>query len=398
MKRRDGLIDGVLLTVLVVAAVLGGVVTALVAGSQADLSYAWVFVALQVVTSAVVLVRRRRPAGAALTIVLAAIAQTLVAFAAPLTVGEALLSVSAWIPLALSVVIENITERGVPPVWSAAVWALIGLLTLVSVRPWDPTTSFVVNGLLHSAVAPLFALYLAARRRKMALLGERAERAEREQWWRAERARAEERARLATELHDLVAHRVTLMTLQAGALSVRAPDDDTRGAAEDLRANGALALDELRELVGVLRRGGRSAEAPLDEAPLPPLAHLVDEAGRAGQEVALVTAGEPSMLSRVTGRTAYRVVREALTNARKHAGGAPVRVDAEYLPEHVRIVVHNGAGRSSRSARGNGAGLAGLRERVESIGGTLVVGPDGAGGFRLETVMPVKVTAERGTS
>jgi signal transduction histidine kinase len=104
------------------------------------------------------------------------------------------------------------------------------------------------------------------------------------------------------------------------------------------------------------------------------------------------------VLSRVTGRTAYRVVREALTNARKHAGGAAVRVDAEYLPEHVRIIVHNGAGRSSRSARGNGAGLAGLRERVESIGGTLVVGPDGAGGFRLETVMPVKVTAERGTS
>ncbi|MCO8270188.1 histidine kinase [Actinoplanes sp. TRM 88003] len=398
MKRREVLIDGVLLAALVAAAVLGGVLTAVVAGPQADLSLVWVFVALQLVTSAAVLLRRRRPTSTALAIVLSALAQTLVAFAAPLPVAEALLSVSAWIPIALSVVVENTTERGVPRVWSAAIWALIGVLALVSVRPWDPTTSFVVNGLLHSAVAPLFALYLAARRRKMALLSERAERAEREQWWRAEQARAEERSRLATELHDLVAHRVTLMTLQAGALSVRAPDDETRETAEELRAHGALALDELRELVGVLRRAGSPAGAPLDEAAQPPLAELVDEAGRAGQAVELVTAGEPPGLSRVTGRTAYRVVREALTNARKHAGGAAVRVDAQYLPDLVRIVVHNGRGRSSLSARGNGAGLAGLRERVESIGGTLEAGPDGAGGFRLETVIPIRATADRGPS
>ncbi|MCY1139419.1 histidine kinase [Actinoplanes sp. Pm04-4] len=391
MKRRDVLVDGVLLTALVAAAALGGVLAVLSIGSTTGLAYVWVFVALQVCTSVVVLVRRLRPTAAALAIVLSAIAQTAVAFAAPLPVAEALLSVSPWIPIALSVVVENITERDVPPAWTAAIWSLIALLTVLSVRPWAPTTSFVVNGLLHSAVAPLFALYLAARRRKMALLGERAERAEREQWFRAEQARAEERARLAAELHDLVAHRVTLMTLQAGALSVRAPDDETRDAAEELRAHGALALDELRELVGVLRRGGRPAEAPLDEGPEPQLAELVDEAGRAGQRVELVLAGEPSGLSRVTGRTAYRVVREALTNARKHAGGAAVRVDAQYFPEQVRIIVHNGAGRASQSARGNGAGLAGLRERVESIGGTLRVGPDGAGGFRLETVMPAKV-------
>ncbi|WP_250034858.1 sensor histidine kinase [Paractinoplanes maris] len=395
MKRRDLLIDSVLLTALVAAAALGGVLTAHITGPSDPFAYVWVVVTLQVLTSTVVFWRRRRPTGTAITIVGSALVQTLVAFAAPTTMAEALLSVSAWIPIALSVVVENTTERGVPPRWTAVIWALIGLLTLVSVRPWDPTTSLVVNGLLHSAVAPLVALYLAARRRKMQLLGERAERAEREQWWRAEQARAEERARLATELHDLVAHRVSLMTLQAGALTVCASDDDTRAAAEDLRANGALALDELRELVGVLRRGGRSAGTPLDEASLPPLAELVDEAARAGQQVELVVAGEPAGLSRVTGRTAYRVVREALTNARKHAGGASVRVEAQFDPERVRIVVHNGAGQTSRSSRGNGAGLAGLRERVESIGGTFDVGPDGSGGFRLETVMPTTTTPER---
>ncbi|MGK5682838.1 histidine kinase [Actinoplanes sp. URMC 104] len=396
MQRRDVLLDGVLLTVLVAAAALGGVLTALVVKDQPLPPYAWVVVALQLLTSAVVLVRRRRPTAVAVTIVGSAMAQTLVAFAAPLDVGEALLSVSAWVPVALSVAVENVTERGVPRARSTLVWVLIGVLTLVSVRPWAPTTSFVVNGLLHSAVAPLVALYLAARRRKLQLLQERADRAEREQWWLAEQARADERARLATELHDLVAHRVTLMTLRAGAMSVNAPDDDTRAAAEELRSNGALALDELRELVGVLRRGGRTTEAPLDEPAVPPLAELVDEAGRAGQAVEFVEVGERSQVSRVTGRTAYRVVREALTNARKHASGAAVRVDAEYRPDQIRIVVRNGAGSPAPGANGSGTGLAGLRERVESIGGTLLVGPDGEGGFRLETVMPARVSADRG--
>ncbi|MEV4346354.1 histidine kinase [Actinoplanes sp. NPDC049596] len=395
MKRRDVLIDGVLLSALVAAAALGGVLTVRVAGAADSLAWAWVVTAIQVLTSGVVLLRRRRPTTTAVVIVGSAIVQTSVALAAPTAVAEALLSVSAWIPIALSVVVENTTERNVSARWTAVIWGLIGLLTLLSVRPWDPTVSLVVNGLLHSAVAPLVALYLAARRRKLQLLNERAERAEREQWWRAEQARAGERARLAGELHDLVAHRVTLMTLQAGALSVTAADDDIRVAAEELRANGALALDELRELVGVLRRGGRSAETPLDETPLPPLAELVNEARQAGQRVGLAVTGEPAGLSRVTGRTAYRVVREALTNARKHAAGAPVRVAAEFDPERVRIVVHNGAGRSSNSARGNGAGLAGLRERVESIGGTLDAGPDGTGGFRLETVLPASAAADR---
>ncbi|WP_236029854.1 sensor histidine kinase [Paractinoplanes lichenicola] len=393
MKRRNRLVDSVLLTALLAAAVLGGLAAARVGKSPTASAYGWGIAAVQLATSSVILLRRKWPTGVAVTIVVSALVQTLALFTAPDQVAETVLSVSAWIPFALSVAVENITERGVPRRWSARVWALIAVLAVVSMRPWEPSTAFLVNGVLHSAVAPLFALYLAARRRRIQLLRERADNAEREQWWRTEQARAEERARLATELHDLVAHRVTLMTLQAGALTMHAPDDTTRAAAEELRANGALALDELRELVGVLRRGGKPLETPLDEPPTPPLAELVHAAERAGQRVEFVEAGEFSGLSRVTGRTAYRVVREALTNARKHAHGAAVRVDAEYLPDRVRIVVHNGAGRRALGAISSGTGLAGLRERVESIGGTLEVGPDEDGGFRLETVMPSKVSS-----
>ena len=381
--RRPALLDGALVTMLVAAAVLGGLITAHVTGTGPRLV---AVVGLQLLTSGVILGRRRRPVGAGLVIVLSALAQTLIAVTGDGAFAETMLAVSAWVPLALSVVADNIVERGVPAARTTWIWVLIAVLTAVSVRPWDPTSGLVVNGLLHSAVAPLFGLYLAARRRKMQLLRERAERA-------ADRARAEERTRLAAELHDLVAHRVTLMTLQAGALSMSAPDAATRQAGEELRDHGARALDELRELVGVLRRDGQAVAPALNEPPAPALAELVDDAARAGQPVRLTVDGSPSpALSRVTGRTAYRVVQEALTNARKHAAGATVRVAASYGADEVRIVVCNSAPRRRSGLAGSGAGtgLAGLRERVESIGGSLAAGPDADGGFRVETVLPAR--------
>ncbi|MCA2211696.1 sensor histidine kinase [Jidongwangia harbinensis] len=376
---RRVLVDAAVLSLLVAAAVTGGLITAHIAGSGA---LVWAIVGIQLLTSVAILGRRRWPVGTGVLAALSALVQALIAFAGPPGVAESLLSVSAWVPLMLSVSVDTIVERGVPARRTAWVWILIGVLTVVSMRPWDPTIGLVVNGLLHSAVAPLFGLYLAARRRKLQLLEER-----------AERARGEERTRLAAELHDLVAHRVTLMTLQAGALSVSAPDAATRQAAEEVRDNGARALDELRELVGVLRRDGRAAAPALHEPPAPALADLVDDAVRVGQAVRLTVDGAPSPeMSGVTGRTAYRVVQEALTNARKHAAGAPVRVDAVYRAGEVRIVVRNTRprGRSALAATGAGTGLTGLRERVESIGGWLRAGPEEGGGFRIETVLPVR--------
>jgi signal transduction histidine kinase len=395
MRRRDVLLDAGLLLGLVAVAAGGGAITVAVHGPAAGSVPLWSAVALQVVTSPVLLFRRRWPVGAAAVLAGSSMLQVGIVLSAAPEPAETFLSVSAWTPIALSVCVETMTERGIGLPRSAPVWVLIGLLTALSIRPWDPEWGVIANGLLHNAVAPLVGLYLAARRRLVSVLRERAERAEREQVLRAEQARAEERRRLATEIHDLVAHRVTLVILQAGALRANAPDAPTRAAAEEMRVNGCRAIDELRELVGVLRRD-RYDEAPAtDESRVPALSGLAADAAGVGQPVELTEEGDAAQVSAVVGRTVYRVVQEALTNARKHAWGAATRVHVEYRAERIHVTVHNGAGNSrapeSLSGTGGGTGLAGLRERVELIGGRLRAGPDSGGGFRVETVLPARV-------
>ncbi|MFI6052028.1 sensor histidine kinase [Streptomyces violascens] len=271
----------------------------------------------------------------------------------------------------------------------------LGIFTLIVARAWEPSLTVVTIGLLRTAVGPLLALYFDARRRLVCALTERAERAERERYLLAERACAEERARLAGEMHDVVTHRVSLMVLQAGALRVTASDEATRRAAEELRAAGCQALEELRDLVGILRT------APEDD-PTPSLdgfAALVAESTAAGVPVELAERGDRSLASPVVGRTAYRTVREALTNVHKHAPGARVTVDVEYDETRVRVAVRNtrpSGGPNSELARtGSGLGIAGLRQRIELVHGSLRAGPEPDGGFCVEAVLPAFVpTAE----
>ena len=168
-------------------------------------------------------------------------------------------------------------------------------------------------------------------------LKERAERAEREQHLLAEQARTEERARLAGEMHDVVTHRVSLMVLQAGALRMTAPDEATRQAAEELRAAGCQALDELRDLVGILRTAPDGGEVPST----PGLAALVEESVKVGTPAELVEDGDPALASPVVGRTVYRIVRESLTNVRKHAPGTRVTVRVSYGPSQLRLTIRN---------------------------------------------------------
>ena len=127
-------------------------------------------------------------------------------------------------------------------------FAAVGTLTLIVARVWEPSLSVISIGVLRTAVGPLIALYFTARNEVVQGLRDRAERAEQERYLLAEQARAEERARLAGEMHDIVTHRVSLMVLQAGALSVTAKDEATRQSAEELRAAGCQALEELRAL------------------------------------------------------------------------------------------------------------------------------------------------------
>jgi signal transduction histidine kinase len=277
-------------------------------------------------------------------------------------------------------------------------WIALAVLTVIVARPWQPSATIITIGVLRVAVGPLLSLYFGARERLVRALTERAERAERERHLLAERARAEERTRLAGEMHDVVTHRVSLMVLQAGALRMTAPDEATRQAAEELRAAGCQALDELRDLVGILRT------EPEEDEPVstPDFAALIAESTAVGTPADLIVDGDTGLASPIVQRTVYRVVREALTNVRKHAPGARVLVRVSYDPSQVRLEVSNtppagpaDPARAGLARTGSGLGIEGLRQRIELVRGTLRAAPTPDGGFCVEAILPAYVpTAE----
>jgi signal transduction histidine kinase len=273
--------------------------------------------------------------------------------------------------------------------------AAVVIFTAIVARVWEPSLIVIAIALTRTAIGPLLALYIGARHYMMQALRERAERAERERDLLAEQARAEERARLAAEMHDVVTHRVSLMVLQAGALGITAGDEATRAAAEQLRAAGCQALDELRDLVGILQTAPAGDEAPSTAG----FRTLIEESTAVGTPAELIEDGDPALASPVVGRTVYRIVREALTNVRKHAPGARVLVQVSYGETQVSVRVRNtpaaGGSVDGLAATGSGLGIPGLRQRIELVSGSLKAGPDPDGGFCLEATLPAFVpTAE----
>ncbi|WFF02300.1 histidine kinase [Micromonospora sp. WMMD964] len=251
------------------------------------------------------------------------------------------------------------------------------------------TTATAGNVLLLAACLvglPLvFGLWVRARRDVLAALRDRAERLEREQEAHADRVRAEERTRIAREMHDVVAHRVSLMVVHAGALEVTAADPSTVEAAALIRTTGRQALTDLREVLGVLRQDG---PAVVPERGLDALDELIGESRAAGLRVSRQDEGEPAALPATVERTAYRVVREALTNVRKHAADAETVVRLRHLPDGLEVVVRNGPSSRGPELPGAGQGLLGLRERVELLGGRLEAAPVD-GGFLLRALLPL---------
>jgi signal transduction histidine kinase len=327
-------------------------------------------------------------AGLALRLVLDA--AVLAILRAPLLVtwltiaGAVALQVSELVSPGLLAVVQLRNRR--------STWVLVGILTLLATRPWDPSWLTVSLGLLTTAFPALLGRYMAARRNLMANLRERAERTDREQRLLAEQARAEERARLAAEMHDVVTHRVSLMVLQAGAIEVTAADQETRRAATGLRDAGMQALDELRDLVGVFG-GERTGESPSvgPQAPRADLRELVDASAAAGVDVRLECGGDADAVPAAVLRTAHRVVQEALTNVHKHAPGGQVCVDVHYGAESVIVAVTNTPATADPALgpTGSGSGLRGLWERVAMIGGTLEAGRRPDGGFAVHAQLPV---------
>jgi signal transduction histidine kinase len=240
----------------------------------------------------------------------------------------------------------------------------------------------------------LVGLWRAQRRELIAGLRERASQAELERDLRAANAVTDERTRIARELHDVVAHRVSLINVHAGAMTVAATGELAEFA-EHIRRNSATAMNEMRELLGVLRQGD-SADADL--VPLHPqptidaVRELVEQAVRDGQRVSADLPEQPPELPGGTARAIYWLVRESLVNTAKHAPGAEIRVALVDRPDEVDVQVSNTAGVPEALRAGppprSGFVLLGMRERVQLSGGTLSVGPTTEGGFLVSAGFP----------
>jgi signal transduction histidine kinase len=355
---------------------------------------AWALLTAQGLTDLSLVARRRAPIAVVGIFTMFTLAVTLLV--SPLHALQPANPANIWAPLGAVVaayapvyLVDN--RRRV-----IAAFAAIALLAIITARPWQPSATVIIFGTLRIMLGPLLAIYVVTRRRLVQALTERAERAEREQQLLAEQARAEERTRLAGEMHDVVTHRVSLMVLQAGALRVTAPDEPTRKAAEELRAAGCLALDELRDLVGILQTTSDGDQTPEQAHPsTAELAALAAESTAVGLPAELVEDGDPQLASPVVGRTVYRIAQEALTNAHKHAPGARMRVRVRYDPAEVRLEIRNTPPTRPVDAgligTGSGMGIANLRRRVELVGGTLHAEPTLDGGFCVEATLPAYV-------
>ena len=218
---------------------------------------------------------------------------------------------------------------------------------------------------------------------------ERASHAEREREAAARIAVAEERARIARELHDVVAHAVSVMVLHVGAVRHKLPEAfaEDADALRGVERTGRTALAEMRLLLSALRRDDEGLEL----APQPGLGGLdalLDEVGRAGLPVELHVAGDPFPLPPAIDLSAYRIVQEGLTNALKHARAGHADVTVRYGPTELQIEVRDD-GRGSSASDGLGHGLVGVRERVKIYGGEMTAGTAAQGGFVLSTRLPI---------
>ncbi|WP_128803283.1 MULTISPECIES: sensor histidine kinase [unclassified Streptomyces] len=233
-----------------------------------------------------------------------------------------------------------------------------------------------------------------SRRAVVQAIRERAERAERTREEEARRRVAEERLRIARDLHDVVAHHIALVNVQAGVAAhvMDKRPDQAKEALAHVREASRSALNELRATVGLLRQSG-DPEAPTEPAPgLDRLDELAGTFRSAGLPVEIARADQGTTLPAAVGLAAYRVIQEALTNVQKHAGAdAKAEVSVVRVGPNIEItVLDNGSGEDDEPVSGGGHGLLGMRERVTALRGTLTTGPRYGGGFRVHAVLPVK--------
>ena len=265
---------------------------------------------------------------------------------------------------------------------------LVGIVIVVYNIPGAQSASDLVFIPLRFVVAWIAGYALRERAEQAEAAEERAAHAERERESTARVAVAEERARIARELHDIVAHAVSVMVLQVGAVRHKLPDAlaEDRDALKGVERAGRTALAEMRRLLAAMRREGDEAEL-VPQPGLDGLDALVDEISRAGLPVELHVDGTPYPLPRGLDLSAYRIVQEGLTNALRHAHARDAEVTVRYRPDELEIEVRDD-GRGTGASDGLGHGLIGVRERVKLYGGRMSAGATDAG-FVLRTHLPL---------
>lgn len=277
-------------------------------------------------------------------------------------------------------------------------WVAGTQLALVPLYFWwrpDPDLPYpaaIVLLLVLTVAVVGWGMFVRSKRQLMLSLRDRARRAETEARLRAEQAQRLAREAIAREMHDVLAHRLTLLSVHAGALEFRpdAPREEVARAAGVIRESAHEALQDLREIIGVLR-AGESDDAGRPQPTFAALETLAAESRQAGTKVVLdQRVGDPAAVPASVGRTAYRIAQECLTNARKHAPGTEVTVAVTGGPgEGLTVTVRNPAPEGDiPHVPGAGQGLIGLTERATLAGGTLEHGPASDGGFRVRARLP----------
>ncbi|MFF5075509.1 sensor histidine kinase [Actinoplanes sp. NPDC000266] len=287
------------------------------------------------------------------------------------------------------------TLRSRRTAWTTGILATVALTA--AIIPWQPHGLLdILNVLPANYILVAVAVGDAVKTRQALLtqVRERAEQAERTREQEARRRVGEERIRIARDLHDVVAHHITLVNAQAGVAHhlMRTHPDRAYQALAEIRETSRAALDELRATVGLLRQDD---DPPDSRRPTPTFADvdsLIDGFRKAGADIAVSTEGKPVPLTAPADVAAYRLVQEALTNAGKHALPGPVQLHFAYDPAHLRITVTNPA-RPGHHGPGTGHGLIGMRERAEAADGTLTTEMRPDGRFIVEATLPLRTPA-----
>ncbi len=300
-------------------------------------------------------------------------------------------------PVAMSAVIAlytvaSTTDR--PTTWRVGLLTmtvLTGTAMLAGPLPWYAQENLAIFA--WTGIGATAGDAVRSRRAFVAAIRERAERAERTREEEARRRVAEERLRIARDLHDVVAHHIALVNVQAGVAShiMDKRPDQAKEALAHVREASRSALNELRATVGLLRQSG-DPEAPTEPAPgLDRLDELAGTFRSAGLQVEVARADQGTTLPAAVDLAAYRVVQEALTNVQKHAGPeAKAEVSVVRVGPNIEITVLDDGAGDDETVEGSGHGLLGMRERVTALRGTLTTGPRYGGGFRVHAILPLK--------